>query len=276
MGEFDGMQLLLGLAAGTVGGALGGVLAGIAGVGGGLIYVPVFYALLSQNPDAIPLSVFISLLAIVVTGGFSARAHAHLGHIDRQAAGYLLPGLICGAVAGLMLTLRLPGAFVLAALALLDAWVAYDYGRDMKTPVRSRAWPGLPWKSAPWIAAPPIGFISGTLGIGGGTMLVPLLRRSLTLRHAVGTSALCGTLMAAAALAINGVFIPDWKALLGSQLWFTLGVLAAILCTLPFSTSWSAGLHASLNEGAMRMLLKAVFSLLSAGLGLAALFRFLQ
>ncbi|MDQ6971962.1 MAG: sulfite exporter TauE/SafE family protein [Mariprofundaceae bacterium] len=271
MSEFDGMQLLLGLTAGTVGGALGGVLAGIAGVGGGLIYVPVFYALLSQNPDAIPLSVFISLLAIVVTGGFSARAHARLGHINRHAVGYLLPGLICGAVAGLMFTLRLPGTFALAALALLDGWVAYDYGKDMKSTMRSSDSPRLPW-----VAVPPIGFISGTLGIGGGTMLVPLLRRSLPLRQAIGTSALCGTLMAAAALAINGIFIPDWKVLLGSQIWFILGVLAAILCTLPFSTSWSAGLHASLSEGTMRMLLKGVFSLLSAGLGLAALFRFLQ
>ncbi|OIO70149.1 MAG: sulfite exporter TauE/SafE family protein [Zetaproteobacteria bacterium CG12_big_fil_rev_8_21_14_0_65_55_1124] len=262
MSEADIIMLFTGLAAGALAGVIAGVLAGLAGIGGGLIYVPLLYICLPHDANGVALSIFISLLAIVLTGGFSARAHYRLGHLDRTAAAHLLPGLMVGASLGLMLTLHLPEALVLIGLALLDAWIAWDYGR----PTRSHNGRG-----ALWLASGPIGYVSGTLGIGGGTMLVPLLRRCLPLRKAVGTSALCGTLMAAAALIVNGMLVPAWRPMLAAQGWFVFGVLSAVLLVLPQATRWSSRLHATLGEKELHLLLKVVFSTLALAMTLAAI-----
>jgi len=262
MSEAEIGMLCIGLVAGALAGALSGVLSGLAGIGGGLIYVPVFYACLPHDSAGVSLSVFISLLAIVLTGGFSARAHNRLGHLKYRTALHLLPGLVIGASVGLMLTLHLPEALVLAGLAALDAWIAWDYGRQ------AQARHG---RASLWLASLPIGYVSGSLGIGGGTMLVPLLRRSLPLRMAVGTSVLCGTLMAAAALLVNGLLVPAWRPLLGGQIWFMAGVLGAVLLVLPRATQWSARLHASMQEEELHLLLKSVFAVLAALMLLAAL-----
>lgn len=262
MSEADISMLCIGLAVGALAGSLGGMLAGLAGIGGGLIYVPVFYASLPHDSNGISLSVFISLLAIVFTGGFSGRAHYRLGHLDRLAAEQLLPGLMLGASLGLMLTLRLPEALVLAGLALLDAWVAWDLGRPTKKHCGT---------TTLWMLSGPIGYISGTLGIGGGTMLVPLLRRSLPLRKAIGTSALCGTLMAAVALTVNGLLLPDWRHMFAAQKWFVLGSISTLLLVLPYATAWSAKLHASLDEKEMRLFLKGLFVALAIALALSVL-----
>jgi len=262
MSEADISMLCIGLVAGGIGGGIGGCLAGLAGIGGGLIYVPVFYACLPHDAAGISLSVFLSLLAIVFTGGFSAQNHYRLGHLDRPAAGRLLPGLIFGASLGLMLTLRLPEATVLAGLALLNTWLAWDYGRPIKN---HRGMPSL------WLASVPVGYLSGILGIGGGTMLVPLLRRSLPLRKAVGTSALCGTLMAAAALTVNGLLISDWSHLLARNFWFACGAISAILLVLPYATGWSAKRHVLLGEKEIRVLLRGLFATLAVALALSTL-----
>jgi len=255
-------MLCIGLAAGILAGGLAGVMAGLAGLGGGLIFVPVFYVCLPHDNNGISLSVFMSLMAIVFTGGFSVRAHFKLDHLDWQAAGHLLPGLMVGASLGLMLTLRLPEVLVLTGLALLNAWVAWDFGRPTKK---------HPSTATLWLASGPIGYVSGTLGIGGGTMLVPLLRRRLPLRKAVGTSVLCGTLMAATALTVNGLLLPDWQQMLAVQKWFVLSCLAALLLVLPHATRWSAKLHASLDEKEMRLFLKGVFIVLALALALSSL-----
>lgn len=267
MNEAEIAMLCIGLAAGALGGAISGVLSGLAGIGGGLIYVPVFYACLPHDSASVSLSIFISLLAIVLTGGFSARAHYRLGHIDTGTTLHMLPGLMLGASIGLMSTLHLPEALVLAGLAVLDAWIAWDYGRLMRTSHGRRS---------QWLASFPIGYISGSLGIGGGTMLVPLLRRGLALRTAVGTSVLCGMLMAAAALLVNGLLVPAWREVLAGHLWFVVGVLSAILLVLPRATHWSARLHASLGEEELKVLLRAVFAVIASAMALAAVYEFLN
>ena len=262
MSEADIIMLFTGLVVGALAGLASGTLAGLAGIGGGLIYVPLFYVFLPHDTNGTSLAIFISLLAIVLTGGFSARAHYRLGHLDKASATHLLPGLMVGASLGLMLTLHLPEALVLAALAGLDAWIAWDYGRTLA------AHQG---KGPLWLASGPIGYVSGSLGIGGGTMLVPLLRRSLPLRMAVGTSAFCGTLMAAAALTVNGIWVPAWRPMLGSQGWFVFGALSAVLLVLPQATRWSARLHAELGEKDIQRLLKVIFSMLALAMLLAAI-----
>lgn len=263
MPELDLALLLYGLAVGIGAGLLGGLMAGLAGVGGGLIYVPVFYACMPGNTEGMSAYVFASLVAIIITGFVSSRSHWRLGHLDRNAMFLLLPGLIIGAGLGLWSTLHLPAAWILFALAALNGWVAFDYSRKLN--IASNARSTLPLFSGP------IGYISGVLGIGGGTTLVPLLRRSLTLRHAVGTSAACGFIMALGAIAVNMSVESSWHTLINDQWLFLLPAWLGITIILPASVGWSARLHDVMSELALRVMLKTMFISLSAGFLIAAL-----
>ena len=51
------LLLSCGFLVGLVAGALGGLVAGFAGLGGGLIYVPVFYALLPGGRESVPVPI---------------------------------------------------------------------------------------------------------------------------------------------------------------------------------------------------------------------------
>jgi len=262
MSGFEPDLLLYGLMIGLCAGALAGTLAGLAGVGGGLIYVPVFYAFLPTQGDGMALYIFASMVAIAITSFFSARAHWRLGNVDKAKLGTLLPGLMLGAGLGLWSTLHLPEVLILLALAALDIWVAYDYGRSLRR--ASHHPPSLTLFSGP------IGYASGLLGIGGGTMIVPLLRRHLPLRLAVGTSAACGLIMAIAAVSVNVLAVSDWQALLLAQWPRLAGTWLGVALILPFCSRWSARLHADMDEDSLRIVLKAVFLLLACGLLIAA------
>ncbi len=256
MPEPDLSLLLYGLLVGLCAGALAGSIAGIAGLGGGLIYVPAYYAMMPNSGDSMALPVFASMVAITMTGFFSARAHFRLGHISREPLNYLLPGLIIGSAIGLWSTLRLPESLLLLGLAALNGWVAFDYGRDCH---RTNARQAMQLS----LFSGPIGLVSGVLGIGGGTMLVPLLRRFLLLRHAVGTSTICGVLMASSAVLLNLFFEPGWYDLLQKQFLFLSGSWLGIILVLPKTTKWSAHLHTVTDEPVMRFILRGLFVSLS-------------
>jgi uncharacterized membrane protein YfcA len=254
--------ILYGLLVGLIGGALAGTLAGLAGIGGGLIYVPLFYLTFPGEHEGLAIHVMASLAAVAITGFFSARAHWRLGHLNTNAFKQLIPGLMIGAALGLWSTLNIPEATILFALAALNAWIAWDYGRT-----------SILKKVVPLVSlSGPVGYISGALGIGGGTMLVPLLRRVVSLREAIGTSAACGMVMALAAVIFNILFEPIWITLLSEPLLFLAGTLLGILLIIPYTAGWTAKLHVILTEQVMQSVLKAVFWLLSTGLFLAALF----
>lgn len=263
MPEIDLSLLIYGLAVGLGAGAIAGMLAGLTGVGGGLIYMPVFYAFLPGAVDSVAIHVFASLVAVVITGFFSARSHWRLKHVDSQMLKVLLPGLIVGAGLGLWSTLHLPEAWVLLALAMLDGWMAYDYGRNVLVKPT-----GKPSAS---LFSGPIGFISGALGIGGGTMIAPLLRRFVPLRIAVGTSAACGLLMTLGAVLANILLEPVWHDVLAEQSMFLAGAWLGIAMVLPKSTAWAARLHSVVPEHTLRASLKATFMLLAIGLIVAAI-----
>jgi len=267
MPEADLTLLLYSLMIGLGAGCIGGILAGIAGVGGGLIYVPVFYAFMPAASHGIAIQVMASLLAIVLTGLFSSRSHYRLGHIHMASCRLLAPGLILGASLGLWSTLHISEVWILLCLAGLDLWIALDYGRNISLTQQQGT---LPHHS---LLSIPIGYISGLLGVGGGTMLVPLLRRSLPLRQAVGTSALCGVLIAFSATVLNLLIESKWHTALHQQWLFIAGALSGILLILPKATQWAARLHHELPEPTLRLILKTFFLTLACGLLIAAALR---
>jgi len=169
--------------------------------------------------------------------------------VDKALSRNLVPWLGTGAVAGLWTTLRVPETLILLGLAFLDIWIAWDLGR--KRTWKSRA--GLP------AIGLPIGFLSGTLGIGGGTMLVPVLRRLVSLRHAVGTSAFCATTMAGLAVMVNMALEHHWPLLMGSQLFLVSGFLAGVVFIVSPASRLTASMHRSYPEPQIRLILRMAF-----------------
>ncbi|ATX80947.1 putative membrane protein YfcA [Mariprofundus ferrinatatus] len=270
MSEIELGLIIYGLLVGLGAGLIGGALAGLAGVGGGLIYVPLFYLFAPPDTNGMAMHVFASMVAVVMTGYFSARSHWHLGHVNGKKLVALLPGLVIGAAVGLWNTLQLSQFWILTALALLNAWVAFDYGRDFHLKLRKNM---ISTKLLAW----PIGFISGTVGIGGGTMIVPLLRRTLPLKEAVGTASMAGVFMVLCAVILNFSLEPDWVGVLVEDWQFLVGVWIGIVLIVPFSAHKAAALHGSVDEGKLRLALKTLFIALSLGLlgaALLALFQF--
>jgi len=185
-------------------GAAAGLLAGLLGVGGGLVIVAALaWMLPSQGvPAAAVMHVALatSLASIVATSLSSSRAHCKRGAVMWPTVRSLVPGLLLGGVLGAVLAGRLPDALLrlgvagfcfIAALQLATRRTPPDHGDAVVPQGRGlTAWGGV------------IGAVSALVGIGGGSLTVPLLiQRGARPVHAVGTSAACGFAIALAAAA---------------------------------------------------------------------------
>ncbi len=250
---------LLGLAA--------GVLAGLLGIGGGLIIVPVLMMLFQyQGFDPASLAhvaIGSSLVTIIPTAIASTLAHHRKGAVDWQVFASMSPGLLAGALAGALLadqlqTLwlqRLFGVFLLAVAAQM-LWGKISASRLEQLPQA--------WLLSTTGAV--IGVVSGLLGIGGGTMTVPMLARyGKPLARAVATSAACGLPIALAG-SLGFIWFGEQRAhySTGYVYWpAVLAISAASMLTAP----WGAVLAHSLPVHT----LKRVFALLLVLVGLKLL-----
>ena len=192
--------LVVGLAA--------GFLAGLFGIGGGMIMVAALaFALPFVGVPAahvMHMALATSLACIVLTAIASTRAHAKRGSVMWPAVGWLAPGLLLGGWLGASLAGRAPDAWLRIGFAVYCFFTAATLFAARKSPAGSEhvAAHG-PVLS---VAALPIGALSALVGIGGGSMLVPLLVwRGHAAVRAVGTSAACG-LPVALASALGYVF----------------------------------------------------------------------
>jgi uncharacterized membrane protein YfcA len=192
--------------------ACGGLLAGLLGVGGGIVIVPVLFWVFTfaqLDPEvAMPVAVATSLATIVATAISSARAHHTRGAVDLavlrrwgpwMAAGALLGGAVAGLAdaEALMLVFGIVGLLVSANLARPKALVLA---------------PDLPQGRATQPAlATGIGTVSAMMGIGGGTLGVPILTAfSMPVHRAVGTAAAFGLIIAVPA--VIALILAGWTA----------------------------------------------------------------
>ncbi len=245
-------------------GAVAGVLAGLLGVGGGLVIVPVLTFLFqAQGFDptvVVHLAIGTSLATIVLTGISSVRAHHQHRAVRWPVVGTLTPGIIVGTMLGAELVHLLPTATLKVVFGLFELAVATKIGMGIQ-PTPKRSPPGqvattdvdtrvhgasrslhehLPARVAMTGVGTLIGFVSGIVGIGGGTLTVPFLVWCNTpIRNAVATSAACGVPIAVSGT-ISFVWI-GWAAAalptysFGYLYWpALLGVAAASMLTAPF------------------------------------------
>lgn len=194
MMDYSWIELTL-LAAGLLTtGAVSGIAAGLLGVGGGIVIVPVLYHLFTTmglDPDVrMHVAVGTSLATIIATSASSIRAHWRRGAVDtvllRQWGGWIMLGVLAGtAIAG-----SVRGPVLSAVFATVALIVSIHMGLGSPRRVLSETMPTGVGRAS---LASVIGAVSAMMGIGGGTLSVPILTLfNYPIHRAVGSAAAIG------------------------------------------------------------------------------------
>lgn len=181
-------------------GILAGLMAGLLGVGGGLILVPILVFLLPHqgvaDTSVMPMALATSLASIFLTGISSAYAHHKRGAVLWITTWWLAPGLLIGAALGGILAVQLEARTLKIAVAVFCVLVAVQMLSGWPRPairIENRPARGPLYS----LAGTVIGFVSSIVGIGGGSLTVPLLvTRGIAPVRAVATSSACGIVIA--------------------------------------------------------------------------------
>jgi uncharacterized membrane protein YfcA len=185
-------------------GAVAGGLAGLLGIGGGLIVVAALAWWLPARgvPATMLMQVALAtaLAGIVFTALSSTYAHWRRGAVRWPLVAWLAPGLVLGGAGGAIVATWLPSRLLAALVAgycLLSAWqLAWGAVRPAAEGAAAVG------RGLLAVAGVVIGVVSAIVGIGGGSMTVPLLVwRGVPPVQAVATSAACGFAIALSAAA---------------------------------------------------------------------------
>lgn len=267
---------MLGMVAGTyfgwlamlaVAGIAGGLLAGLLGIGGGIVIVPVLYHVFSaaEVDEAIRLKVAVatSLATIIATSIVSVRSHRKHESVDdsllRQWWLPILFGVVCGTAIGGAVNGKVL-ALVFGTVALIVS-VRMILSREVKRP-----YDGFPNDLTKWATGISVGLLSALMGIGGGTLSVPILSTfGFDIRRAVGTAAAIGLIIAVPATL--GYILNGWNV--ANLPPFSLGYMnwAGALILVPLTMA-AAPLGAKLAHSIPRKALQICFGVF---LGVSAL-----
>ncbi|MCB1738464.1 MAG: sulfite exporter TauE/SafE family protein [Gammaproteobacteria bacterium] len=221
---------------------MSGVAAGLLGVGGGLIIVPaLIFSLPMLGPDYAPpadlnvhVAVGTSLAVIVFTAIASTRAHHRRNGVLWPVWRAATPGLLLGALIGAALADAMSGELLRRIFGGFELLIALElaFGRE---PSPHRSLPGRVMMTG---AGGFVGTVSSLLGIGGGTLSVPMLRWCrVPIRQAIGTAAAMGLPIAVAGalgFLMTGSEQPTGAAQIGYLSWPAMIVIAgASLVTAP-------------------------------------------
>lgn len=178
-------------------GVFAGILAGLLGVGGGIVIVPVLFFLFQSfgvSPEsAMVVATATSLATIVPTSISSIRSHNQKGNVDfdllKRWSGFILIGVLAGS----WLVTRVDGTWLTALFGVIATLSALNM---LFRTGKSALFQQLPGTAGQTTMGTSIGFFSSMVGIGGGTISVPLLTLYNYPAHkAVGTAAAIGLII---------------------------------------------------------------------------------
>lgn len=178
-------------------GVIAGLLAGLLGVGGGIVIVPVLYHVFTllgiDESLKMHIAVGTSLATIVPTSIASSIAHYKKGNIDKNLVSQLIPGVLVGVIVGTYSSGLISSGTLTIIFAVIALMVAVNMILGSKSfQISDR----LPSKPGTALIATCIGSLSALMGIGGGTLSVPILNAfKVPMHKAVGTGAALGILI---------------------------------------------------------------------------------
>lgn len=172
-------------------GGFAGVLAGLLGVGGGIVLVPAFYYLFSglgyESDALMQVCLATSLATIIVTSMRSVRAHHSKGAVEWDILKSWAPGIMIGAVLGVLVASGLRSS----TLQMIFGVLAFSIGLYML--LGRSDWKLADQMPGGWrrgVLSPIVGFLSVLMGIGGGSLGVPIMTLSgVPIHRAVATAA---------------------------------------------------------------------------------------
>ncbi|MBX2808850.1 MAG: sulfite exporter TauE/SafE family protein [Cellvibrionaceae bacterium] len=216
-------------------GTLAGVLAGLLGVGGGIVIVPVLFFLFQNfgvSPDtAMLVATSTSLATIAPTSISSIRSHNKKDNVDFDLLKRWAVFIFIGVLAGSWLVTRVDGIWLTALFGVIATLSALNM---LFRTGKSALFQQLPGKAGQIAMGTSIGFFSSMVGIGGGTLSVPLLTLYNYPAHkAVGTASAIGLIISlpgALAMLILGSTPSDAPA--GT---FGLVNIIGFLCIVPLT-----------------------------------------
>lgn len=193
--NLDMIWIVLALA---VTGCLAGVMAGLLGVGGGVVIVPVLFFLFQNYGVSADLSMFVavgtSLATIIATSISSVASHHRKGAVDWGILKRWSPFMIVGVIVGTWVAAQLSGHVLVGIFAVVAFVVAWRMLLSSPAPHLAERLPGHPLEG---IYAFIIGALSVMIGIGGGSMTVPVLNGyNVPIRKAVACSSGLGLAIA--------------------------------------------------------------------------------
>jgi uncharacterized membrane protein YfcA len=261
--EWTPIQIALTALIGLTGGTLGGLL----GLGGSVFIIPTITLLLGPNYHLYQAS---ALIANVFVSSAATRKHRGRGTIRRDVVPAMAAAAAVTALLGVLTSNLIEATWL---YIVFGTFLCYASTSEIVGLIRKKSdAPESPIGATRWrlgIATGAIGgFLSGLLGIGGGAIMVPILRKfgKLPLRQAVACSA-CAMIAACVIgaiaknatlsnLAQNGAT----TATLSDSLW-----LAAILSP---SAMVGGSLGAALVYQLPTKLVRSILSLLLAYVGI--------
>lgn len=172
-------------------GCAAGFLAGLLGIGGGVVFVPVFYFVFmkvfkTDGDTAMVLATGTSLTCMIPTSISAAISQYKRGNTDLEVLKHWAPGLTLGVICGAAISSVYGGE-----------WLAILFGSVMilnsiNTLLHAKAKPmfsDLPGRFGQSVIGFLIAGFSVMLGIGGGTLTVPVLNACSVEPHkSIGTS----------------------------------------------------------------------------------------
>lgn len=240
-------------------GLVAGVIAGLLGVGGGIVIVPVLSAtlLLLGTPETVAMQVAVgtSLASIIPTSISSLRAHHSRGAVDADILKSWAPAVAVGVLTGAAVASSVKGPVLSAVFGVVAFCVALHM-TFVSADVRLADHPPTGWLKN--LIAGLIGLISSMMGIGGGSLTVPVLTLSnFPIRRAVGTSSALGLVIAVPGAL--GFIVGGWGAQGVPDLSLGYVNLLGLALIVPASM-WTAPFGAKLAHTLSPVLLRRAFA----------------
>jgi len=175
-------------------GAFTGTASGLLGIGGGILIIPFLSMILiyfgMPVEYVIHIAVSTSLCIMIFTSLSSVIAHSRKGNVVWSAFKYMIPFIIVGVALGIIISKHINAHLLTVLFGIFLLSVSFKMFKGFKHKTAKKGKVSSKKRKLARPVAFIIGFKSGVLGVGGGTLSVPFFfYYGFKASKAIGTSA---------------------------------------------------------------------------------------